>query len=89
MCIRDSYWMVCAWQDDFSGAIIDYGTHPDQGRAYFTLRDAQRTIQLEHRETAFEANLYAALDRCVTMLLTREFRQGASASSCGSQRPWA
>jgi len=70
------YWMVCAWQDDFSGAIIDYGTHPDQGRAYFTLRDAQRTIQLEHRETAFEANLYAALDRCVTMLLTREFRQG-------------
>jgi hypothetical protein len=68
------YWMVCAWEDDFSGAIIDYGTHPEQGRAYFTMRDAQRTIQVEHRESAFEANLYAALERCVTMLCTREYR---------------
>jgi len=70
------YWMVCAWQDDFSGAIIDYGTHPDQARAYFTMRDAQRTIQLEHRETAFEACMYAALDRCVSTLLGREYKHG-------------
>ena len=68
------YWMVCAWEDNFSGSIIDYGTHPEQGRGYFTMRDAQKTIQIEHRESAFEANLYAALDRCVTMLLTREYR---------------
>lgn len=69
------YWLVCAWEDNYSGAIIDYGTHPEQGRAYFTLRDAKRTIQLEHKESAFEANLYAALDKCVTMLMQREYRQ--------------
>ncbi len=69
------YWMVCAWEDDFSGSIIDYGTHPEQGRGYFTMRDAKRTIQLEHRESAFEANLYAALDKCVSLLAGREYRQ--------------
>lgn len=74
------YWMVCAWQDDFSGAIIDYGTHPEQGRAYFTLRDAKRTMQIEHRESAFEANLMAALDKCCTMLMAREYRQADGTS---------
>ena len=69
------FWMVCSWEDDFSGSIIDYGTHPEQGRAYFTMRDAKRTIQIEHRESAFEANLYAALDKCVTVLAGREYRQ--------------
>jgi hypothetical protein len=68
------YWMVCAWDENFGGSIIDYGTHPEQGRNYFTMRDAQRTIQIEHRESAFEANLYSALDKCVTMLCTREYR---------------
>lgn len=73
------YWMVCAWEDDFSGTIIDYGTHPEQGRAYFTMRDAKRTIQIEHRESAFEANLYSALEKCVGMLCTREYRQADGA----------
>ncbi len=68
------YWMVCAWEQDFSGSIIDYGTHPEQGRGYFTMRDAKRTIQIEHRESAFEANLYAALDKAVTMISGREYR---------------
>jgi phage terminase large subunit GpA-like protein len=68
------YWMVCAWEDNFSGAIIDYGTHPEQGRSYFTMRDAKRTIQIEHKESGFEANLYAALDKCVSMLAGREYR---------------
>lgn len=75
------YWMVCAWGEDFSGAVIDYGTYPDQGRTYFTLRDAKRTIQLEHRETAFEACLYAALDRSTNMLLSREYRQADATPS--------
>ena len=34
------FYVVVAWEDDFTGYVIDYGTHPDQKRAYFTLRDA-------------------------------------------------
>jgi hypothetical protein len=68
------YWMVCGWTDDFSGSIISYGTYPDQGREYFTMRDAQKTIQLAHKETAFEANLHEALNACLTKVGGVEYR---------------
>ena len=35
------FWLVAAWEDDFTGYVVDYGTWPDQQRAYFTLRDIQ------------------------------------------------
>ena len=38
------FYVVAAWEDDFTGYVIDYGAYPDQKRAYFTLRDAQRTL---------------------------------------------
>lgn len=38
------YWMVCAWGDDFSGAIIDYGTWPQQNRRLVNLRDVRQTL---------------------------------------------
>ncbi|MFN9288529.1 MAG: terminase gpA endonuclease subunit, partial [Planctomyces sp.] len=28
------YWVVCAWEDDFTGYVVDYGSYPDQRRAY-------------------------------------------------------
>ncbi|HID23605.1 MAG TPA: hypothetical protein EYP14_14570, partial [Planctomycetaceae bacterium] len=33
------FWLVAAWQDDFTGWVIDYGTEPEQNLAYFTLRE--------------------------------------------------
>ena len=38
------FFVVAAWEDDFTGYVVDYGTYPDQKRAYFTLRDARRTL---------------------------------------------
>lgn len=38
------YYLLAAWESNFSGYIIDYGTYPDQGRPYFTLREAQKTL---------------------------------------------
>jgi hypothetical protein len=35
------FFLVAAWEDDFTGYVIDYGTFPDQQRSYFTLRDAR------------------------------------------------
>jgi hypothetical protein len=39
------YYVVFALADDFTAAIIDYGTEPEQPRSYFTLREASRTLQ--------------------------------------------
>lgn len=30
------YYTVCAWSDDFTGSIIDYGTYPKQTRRHFS-----------------------------------------------------
>ncbi len=38
------YYAVCAWEPDFTGHVIDYGTYPDQKRRFFTMRDATRTL---------------------------------------------
>jgi len=35
---------VVAWEDDFTGYVIDYGAYPEQRRALFTLRDVQKTL---------------------------------------------
>jgi hypothetical protein len=57
------YWLVVAWEDNFSGAIIDYGTYPDQRREYFTLRDIQNTLMLATRGAGLEAAIYAGLEK--------------------------
>jgi len=36
------YWVVMAWEPDFTGYVIDYGTFPDQRRAFFTLESARK-----------------------------------------------
>ena len=43
------FWCVCAWEEDFTGTVIDYGTVPDQKRLYFTLRDATATLAAAFR----------------------------------------
>ena len=67
------YWMVCAWQDDFTGYLLDYGTSPDQHRAYFLLREAKHTLSAVHKGVGLEAWIYAGLDALAKTLAEREF----------------
>jgi hypothetical protein len=53
------FWLVCGWEDDFTGYVLDYGEYPDQKRVYFTLRDARRTLMTVHRSTGQEGAIYA------------------------------
>jgi len=67
------YWAVCAWEPDFTGYIMDYGTYPEQGSAYFAYRDVQRTIRRAHPGTGVEGAIYAALGAAVNHLITAEW----------------
>ena len=55
------YWCVCAWSDDFTGAVIDYGAYPDQKRIRFTLGEAKPTIQETFPKSGLEGQIYSAL----------------------------
>src|SRR4051812_5311612 len=67
------YWLVCGWQEDFTGFVLDYGAYPDPKRAYFTLRDVKKTIQSVHTGTGQEGAIYAALEALTSQYLAREW----------------
>lgn len=70
------YWMVCAFSDDFTGSVIDYGAYPDQGQSYFTLADVKQTLARSNPGTTLDAQLYAGLnavgDRVLSKVWLRE-----------------
>lgn len=69
------FYVVIAWDDNFSGAVIDYGAWPDQHRRQFSLADASPTIQTTFPKAGFEGALYAALDALTKDYLGREWER--------------
>jgi len=67
------FYAVAAWEDDFTGYVVDYGTFPDQKRAYFTARSATRTLGRVFRRAAKEGANAAGLNRLLDLLLGREW----------------
>ena len=67
------YWLVVAWEDNFTGYVVDYGTEPDQKLPYFTLRDVKRTLALASKGAGQEAAIYAGLERLTQTMLSREW----------------
>lgn len=67
------FFVVAAWGDDFTGYVVDYGTYPDQQRAYFTLRDARYTLAAATRTAALEGAIYAGLENVTGRYLSRDW----------------
>ena len=74
------FFVVCAWSEDFSGTVVDYGAWPDQRRRYFTLADANPTLQSKHPRTGLEGCLYAGLKELTERYLSREYTRDDGAS---------
>lgn len=69
------FFVVAAWEDDFTGYAIDYGTFPDQKRTYFTLRDARLTLSAVTKAGGLEGAIYSGLESIANDLLGREWRR--------------
>ena len=69
------FYVVIAWDDNFSGFVIDYGAWPDQHRRQFSLADATPTIQSTFPKAGFEGTLYSALDALTKDYLGREWER--------------
>ncbi|MEL6397365.1 MAG: terminase gpA endonuclease subunit [Planctomycetota bacterium] len=78
------FWMVAAWEDDFTGYVIDYGTEPDQGpgqqSAYFTLRNIRKTLGTAAPRAGVEGAIYAGLERLFDRTLGREWKRDDGAA---------
>jgi hypothetical protein len=67
------FYCVCAWTNDFTGYVIDYGTEPDQGRAYFRAEAVQRTLRRAHPGAGADGAIYAGLDALVARIAGSEW----------------
>lgn len=74
------FYVVCAWDDDFTGSVIDYGTWPDQRRRYFSLADANPSLQSKFPRAGLEGCLYGGLKSLTEDYLSREFARDDGAA---------
>ncbi|MCL2701948.1 MAG: phage terminase large subunit family protein [Phycisphaerae bacterium] len=76
--VHDSllYFMVCAWAEDFSGQIVEYGTFPQQNRSFFTRNDASQTLAAMFPGRGVDGAIHAGLEKLVTEFLAKEWSRG-------------
>jgi len=74
------FWLVAAWEEDFTGYVVDYGTEPEQPKGYFTLRQVKRTLAAAAKAEGapapgLEGAIYGGLQRVQDRVLGREWRR--------------
>ena len=69
------FYVVAAWESDFTGYVVDYGAYPDQRRRYFTLRDARPTLLDEKKGAGLEGSIYAGLETLTGEYLSKEWNR--------------
>jgi len=72
------FWLIVAWEDDFTGYVIDYGIYPDQKRppgSYFTLREVRHTLADATSTSGLEGSIYAGLESLTSKYLQREWKR--------------
>lgn len=69
------YYVVCAWTDDFSGQLIDYGTFPKQRRLHFESNALNPKLSDVFPRDGLEARLRKAFEIWSEMVLGREYKR--------------
>ena len=72
------FYAVCAWEETFTGYVIDYGTFPEQRRSAFTLADATRTLGRAFPGAGVDGAIQAGLEQLVSAYLGRDWSRGGS-----------
>lgn len=71
------FWAVSAWEQDFTGYLVDYGIYPKQHMQYTPYRSLKRTLAMEFPRATLEGRIFAGLGRLVGEIADRNFpREG-------------
>jgi len=66
------YWMVCAWAEEFTGWILDYGTFPEQRAKTFRAQHVSTTLEKRYK-AKLDVAIRKGLQELVEQLLGRGF----------------
>lgn len=67
------FYTICAWADDFTGAVIDYGTFPEQRARRFTLESVKPSLQEMWSHSSIEGQIFAGLKALFEKQMQRIF----------------
>ena len=68
------FWVVCGWNRDFSGRVIDYGAYPEQPmRGYWSLQDVRLTLRKDTGSASIEGGITEGLGKLATKIIGREW----------------
>jgi len=70
------FYCICAWEENFTGYVIDYGTFPQQKRYSFTLANASRTLRRAFPGRGVDGAIHAGLEKLVSTYLARDWTRG-------------
>ena len=82
------FFVTCAFDETFSGSVVDYGTFPDQKKTFFTLNEISKgreTIQKLYPDMGFEDALFASLNKLTTDLAERKYTMQTGGTMSHSQ----
>lgn len=66
------YWLVAAWEPNYTGYVIDYGTYPKQPTAFFAQANPPVKLLQKHPAASKEATILAGLEKLVDVLFATE-----------------
>lgn len=69
------YYVVTAWESNFSGCVIDYGTEPEQSERYFAQASVRKTLRMVTPSAGQEGWIYAGLERLAKRLLEHSWQR--------------
>jgi len=67
------YWMVCAWEDNFTGSILNYGVWPQQPKDYFVLSSLPMKMSDVVKGAGLEGRIYKGLQEVSRKWLSRKW----------------
>lgn len=62
------FYVVCAWREDFTGAVVDYGSFPEQPTSLWTMTGATRTLAKQFPAAGLDGAIQAGLEALVRKL---------------------
>ncbi|MFI5380652.1 MAG: terminase gpA endonuclease subunit [Tepidisphaerales bacterium] len=79
------YFVVCAWEPDFTGQVIWYSTFPEQPARFFRQADPPRPLSAVFPGQSKDGVIQAGLERLVGVLLKHEFLKHAGGTTSTMQ----
>ena len=63
------YYMICGWDEQFNGYILQYNIWPETTRKYFDRRDISETLQKKYGGQSVDGQIYSGLRDCTEKML--------------------